>query len=471
MPHQRHIADVAYELNPDGRLRYDEVVVTMMRQSGKTSLVRAKSIWRVTTGQARFLDDQVCIYTAQKRQDARRKLQRDFIPRLRKAAAQGSFHEIKVGTSALPQTATEFKVSMNNGQEHVLFGPSSYLQIETPNREAGHGDTVDDATVDEAFAHRSDEIEQALSPTMLTRNGKQLWVVSTAGDDQSFYFWPKIRDGRAAVASGERSNVAYFEWSLPDEAAIDDEEAWWEFMPALGRTIDVDTLRRDLARARRRTDDDGEDIFRRANCNQWVRIPVMSDDDQPAVIGPEAWAKLVDPSARIVGDLALGVDQSPMHRTHYLAVAGRTADGQTLVEVIHEQRSSVGLEDRIDEAIQRFSPVCIAWDDGSSRGLAPFIRRVVGDSRKDMLRPYSGRDWAAACESFYNAVNDQSICHLDQDWLTLGVEGATQKRRGDAWVWDRLTASSDIAGLCASTAAYRAIETYTPSEDEQFYVY
>lgn len=470
MPHQQYIADVAYELNDDGRLRYDEIVLTMMRQSGKTSLVRAKSIWRASVAQTRFGLDQVSVYTAQKRQDARRKLQRDFAPRLRRATAAGMFTEIR-DTRSLPQSPTEWKLSMNNGQEHILFGPSSYLQIETPNREAGHGDTIDDATIDEAFAHRTDEIEQALSPTMLTRPSKQLWVVSTAGDDQSFYFWPKVRDGRRAIEAGGASNVAYFEWSLPDEAEIDDEDAWWEFMPALGRTIEVDTLRRDLQRARRRTDDDGEDLFRRANCNQWVRTPIMSEDDEPRAVDIDVWRSRTEPTARIVGDIALGVDHSPQHRTHYLSVAGTTDDGRILVEVIHEQRSAMGLEDRIAEALLRFNPIAVAWDDGASRVLAPMIRRVVGERHKDLLRPFSGRDWGAACESFYSAIVEGRLCHLDQDWLSFGVEGATRKVRGDTWVWDRLTATSDIAGLCSATAAFRAIETYTPTEEPEFYVY
>ena len=158
MPHQRHIADVAYELNDDGRLKYDEIVLSMMRQSGKTSFVRAKSIWRVSVGQQMFEQDQVSVYLAQKRQDARKKLARDFVPRLRHSTARGDFREIRDSRDA-PKLPGEWKLSMNNGQEQIMFGPSSYLQIETPNREAGHGDTVDDATIDEAFAHRSDEIE------------------------------------------------------------------------------------------------------------------------------------------------------------------------------------------------------------------------------------------------------------------------------------------------------------------------
>lgn len=467
MPHQQYIADVAYELTGDGRLKYDEIVLSIMRQSGKTSFVRAKSVWRCTTGQKFFGQDQVSVYTAQKRQDARKRLQRDFVPRIRKASM---FREVK-DTRSLPLTSTDWKVSMNNGQEHILFGPSSYLQIETPNREAGHGDTVDDATIDEAFAHRNDELEQGLEPTMLTRKGKQLWVVSTAGDDQSFYLWPKIRDGRAMIERGVETSTAFFEWSLPDDADIDDEDAWWEFMPALGRTIDVVTLRRGLEKARRRTDEDGEDMFRRANCNQWVRIPIMSDDDQPRVIDRPTWSALADGHARIVGDLALGVDMSPAHRTVYLSVAGATGDGRHLVEVVHQQTSLMGLEDRITEALQRFAPVAVAWDDGTCRELAPSIRRAVGDQAKEVCKALTGREWSAACGGFVTAVKDGRLTHLDQDWLTFGVEGATKKHRGDSWVWDRLTSSSDIAGLCAATAALRAIESYTPSESDEFYVY
>jgi len=472
MPHQQHIVDVAYELNGDDRLKYDEIVLTVMRQSGKTSLVRAKTIWRCTTGQAQFGADQVSVYLAQKRQDARKKLQRDFVPKLRHATANGDFREVR-DTRSIPTEASDWKLSMNNGQEQIMFGPSSFLQIETPNREAGHGDTIDDATIDEAFAHRDDEIEQALNPTMLTRRDKQLWVVSAAGDDKSFYFWPKIRDGRRSVEAGETSNVAYFEWSLPPEADIDDEDAWWEHHPALGRTIELDTLQRELAKARRRTDEDGEDLFRRSNCNQWVRTPIMSDDDRPRVINSGTWGARVFEQASIVGDLALGIDQSPQFRTHYLSVSGRCQDGRFLSEVVHQQSSVMGLEDRIEEALLRYNPVKVAWDDGASRVLAPMIRRAVGDERKAILMPLSGRDWSAACESYLTAIMENTMCHLNQDWLTLAVEGADKKHRGDSWVWDRLTASSDIAGLCAATAAHRAIESYTPpvDEDEEFYVY
>ena len=472
MPHQQYVMDVAYEIEPaTGRLRYDEVIWSIMRQSGKTTGVRAKSVWRCTTGQSYFGGDQVSLYLAQTRGAARRKLERDFGPALRHASAGGSFTEI-TNPKARPRTPTEWKLSLNNGQEHLLFGGASYLQIDAPNREAGHGDTIDDATIDEAFAHHSDVVEQSVEGTNVTRTDSQLWIVSTAGDEKSMYLWPKVRDGRKMVESGKRSNVAYLEWSLPDDADIGDEDAWWEFMPALGRTISVDTLRRKLAKARRRGDDEGEDVFRRTNCNQWVRVPIMGDDDQPQEIPTATWLARTQPKARHVGDVALGVDTSTAHRTVYLTIAGLTLDGRHLVEVIHEQEGRGGIETYIDQAMQRYAPVRVAWDNTNQGGkaLAPGIMRAV-DERAELV-PLSGAEWGAACESFLIGVTENRICHLNQDTLTFAVEGATRKHRGQSWVWDRLTAVADIAPLCAATAAHRAIESYTaPDEDEEFYVY
>lgn len=472
MPHQQYVADIAYEIEPStGRLRYDEVVWTIMRQSGKTTAVRAKSVWRCSAGQTRFEADQVSLYLAQTRGAARRKLERDFTPGLRRATAAGSFIEID-NVRSKPKTPTEWKLSLNNGQEHILFGPSSYLQIDAPNREAGHGDTIDDATIDEAFAHQSDDVEQSIEGTNVTRTDAQLWVVSTAGDEKSVYLWPKVRDGRKMVESGRRSNVAYLEWSLPDDADIGDESAWWEYMPALGRTITVDTLRRKLAKARRRGDEEGEDVFRRTNCNQWVRIPIMSDDDRVQEIDPDLWKAATVKGARHVGDVALSVDQSPAHGTVYIAVCGRTADGRQLIEVVHEQRGLGGLETFIDQHVQRYAPVAVAYDNTSqaTRVLAPSIERAV-DERADLIA-YSGGEWGAACESIKSGIIDGRIVHLGQDWLTFAVEGAVKKQRGQSWVWDRLTATSDIAPLCAVTAAHRAIESYiVPAPDEGFYVY
>src|SRR5215217_7263151 len=70
MPWQRHVADVALELDPEtGLLAYREVILTVPRQSGKTTLLLAVMTHRALG----FGQRQRVLYTAQTRNDARKK--------------------------------------------------------------------------------------------------------------------------------------------------------------------------------------------------------------------------------------------------------------------------------------------------------------------------------------------------------------------------------------------------------------
>ncbi|HEV7535365.1 MAG TPA: hypothetical protein VGP90_06995, partial [Acidimicrobiia bacterium] len=45
LPHQRRVWDVALEVDDDGQFAYRTVVLTVPRQGGKTSTVRAVTTW------------------------------------------------------------------------------------------------------------------------------------------------------------------------------------------------------------------------------------------------------------------------------------------------------------------------------------------------------------------------------------------------------------------------------------------
>ena len=66
MPWQRQVARVATELRADGRWRYRTVVVTVPRQSGKTTLVQALQVHRAITRP----EPMAAYYTAQTGKDA-----------------------------------------------------------------------------------------------------------------------------------------------------------------------------------------------------------------------------------------------------------------------------------------------------------------------------------------------------------------------------------------------------------------
>jgi phage terminase large subunit-like protein len=79
MPWQQTVADVGFEINPEtGLMAYREIVVTVMRQNGKTQLVLATESERCMVWE----DPQRVIYTAQTGSDARDKLLEDQVPLL-----------------------------------------------------------------------------------------------------------------------------------------------------------------------------------------------------------------------------------------------------------------------------------------------------------------------------------------------------------------------------------------------------
>lgn len=268
MPWQRYVADVVMEIDPaTGQLAYQEMGLTVPRQSGKSTWVLAKSAHRASATKF-FGARQHLVYTAQTRMKAREKWEEDFLVELQASAAFRG----------------RVRPHMQMGNEHVRFVNGSRFGIESATEKAGHGGTLDEAYIDEAFAQTDWRLEQAFSPAMITRLNKLLAWISTAGWlDGSPYLEEKVQLGRMAVTDGRSRGLAYFEWSAPEDADPGDESAWRMCMPALGYTITAEAIRAEYQKAR----DAGKiNEFRRAYLNQWVPKDV---DEDWLVISQDAW--------------------------------------------------------------------------------------------------------------------------------------------------------------------------------------
>jgi phage terminase large subunit-like protein len=273
MPWQRHVADVVMEIDPaTGRLAYTEMGLTVPRQSGKSTWVLAKSAHRASATKF-FGPRQHLVYTAQTRMKAREKWEEDFLVSLEESAVFGP----------------RVKRHMQTGNEHMRFSNGSRFGLESATEKSGHGPTLDEAYIDEAFAQVDFRLEQAFSPSMITRANKLLAWISTAGWlDGSPYLQEKVELGRAAVAEGQLRGLAYFEWSAPEGADPGDEKVWWACMPALGRTISVEAILAEYEKARK----SGRlNEFRRAYLNQWVPKDV---DGDWLVISQDSWGAAGD---------------------------------------------------------------------------------------------------------------------------------------------------------------------------------
>jgi phage terminase large subunit-like protein len=419
MPWQQFVADVALEVDPaTGKLAYREVGLTVPRQSGKTTLVLANIFTRALSAPRQNIR-----YTAQTGSDARKKLVDDWLP----ALEDSSFKRRGL-----------FEPRMTNGHEALKFKNGSHAGLVATVKKSGHGGTIHQATVDEAFAQPDARIEQALKPAMSTIRGAQFWVISTAGTpDESPYLLGKVEHGRELAASGARSGVCYFEWSPPEDADPAAEETWWSCMPALGITQTVEVIRADFASM-------PLNEFERAYLNRWKAGSV------DPVIPVAAWIELVDFESRAMDPVCLSFDVTPDRSASSIAAAGRRKDGKFHVEVIRQGRGTGWVAKEVARLVERHHPSAVICDPSGPAG--SLLPDLVG-LRVDAI-PVNSNEHGQACGILFDAVDQRQVHHLGTPEVTAAIDGAVKRPVGDGlWAWGRKNSGVDISPLVAITLA------------------
>jgi phage terminase large subunit-like protein len=260
MAHQHRIVATGTERLEDGRPAFRQVVIEEPRQQGKSVSVLSLMVTVALAAPGTMI-----AYSAQTRQAGRKRMLDTWWPRIHRSP----------GLRKLVRARRAF------GAEAFLFANGSMIMLAGGTGTSDHGDTLHMAVIDEAWAQRDDTIEQAVKPAMMTIDGAQLWIVSTAGTEFSEYFRGKVDDGRAMAELGATDTSAYFGYSAPDDADPADPATWWGCMPALGITVTEETVAADYETMQLSE-------FRRAYLCQWPEIAKPGWE----VISQQAWAAL-----------------------------------------------------------------------------------------------------------------------------------------------------------------------------------
>ena len=369
MPHQRLVAEVAGEIMPaTGLPAYREVRISVPRQSGKTTQILVAELDRVLSWGRR----QTVIYASQDRISSRSKLEEQAVI---------------LADSPLGKM---FSMRRQTGFEQLIWPNGSTIGITASGKTSGHGKTIDLGVIDEAFSATDWRLEQAFRPAMLTRANAQMWVLSTAGTDESVFWNDKVDDGRARVEAGSTSGVAFFEWSANPDADADDPATWYSCMPALGRTVSVDTVQADH-------DSLTPDEFARAFLN------IRASGGAP-VIPAQAWAACWDGSSKPGGGVCMGFDVTPDRGFGSIGMASRVA-GRTHVELVDHRPGTDWMVGRILELQRKWAPYKIGFEPAGPAGSLRLD--LIGAGVK--AEPTDGRGYAQACKSFYDAVIDGQV--------------------------------------------------------------
>lgn len=423
MPWQQYVADVAGERKPDGSLRYPIVVVTVPRQSGKTTVMRAVGVAR---GLRRPRHD--CFYTAQTGKDARERW-RDLVAQIK--------------TSAL---APRCEVRQAAGNERLILPNGSSFRCFSPVATSLHGYTPPLVMLDEAFAHdgvTGEDLMAAIIPAQSTLADKQLWIVSTAGTALSVFLRQWVDAGRA-----DAPGVAIFEWAAADGMAPYDPATWWASHPALGFTIGQDAIlaaAQSLSRAE----------FERAYLNRWTMTVSH-------VIPRDQWDPLGEGQQPPTPDQPLVLTYDVAHDRQSAAVIANWHDpqGRHQARIVKAAPGYRWLMTEVPDLADAMGALGIGADDGgAAREVTDALVRA--GRQVDVV---GARDYATACSSLLGKIAHALFGHDGSEPFSEAAQGAALRPMGDGVAFSRRHSSGDISPIVGAAIGGWLLDRVKPPE-------
>lgn len=414
MPWQQHVLRIMLGEHPQpevsGRWAAKEVGLLVARQQGKGVVLMIRELFGLLE-----LGEKLIVHTSH------------LVP-----TSLEHFRRVKELIRANPALESQvLRIREKNGAEAVEFRSGARLLFMARSKGGGRGFSGDVLVLDEAQEMPSSSME-ALSSTLLTRPSGQICYAGTVPSQiNDCEHFTGVRDrGRA----GGDPDLAWLEWSPHPDMRIDDPRAVPMSNPSLGFRVNPASIewQRNML---------GPDGFARESLSIW------QDQGHLAILDPDVWAALADPTSTPTGPVALSIAVSP-ERVAYIGVAGARADGLIHLDYGHDERRGLTwVPQKIADLVAARKPCAVLLDPAGPAGaLIPDLVALKVD-----VTAVSGRELAAACGMVLDQAQAGNIRHLGQAPLAVALDKTRTRKVGDAWVWDNPTA--DLGPLYAVTLA------------------
>lgn len=420
MPWQRRVARVASERHPDNpeRFKYHTVILTVPRQSGKTTLMRA-----ILAQRALMHRNRSAFYTAQTGKDATARW-KDLIK--------------QIETSCLsPYVQTK----LAQGSQSMTLPNGSAISPFAPTPKSLHGYTPDDVMLDEIFEWTTEQGEMlmgAVKPAQQTRVSRQLWLVSTMGTEDSEFLNSWIDTGRKAV-DNPKSGICYFEWSLA-EGLDSYDPANWDFHPALGHTITQETLQE-------ATGSHSVGEWERAYMNRRTKVLTKWIDDETldsvmgAVIAPDDLSTV---------HMAFDVDPKPGGGAAIFA-AWQAADGKIHAKPFMSKAGRKWVAPAVLEGLE-LRPARMIYDNTGIN------RHVAGDLSNDLIEVGNTADYVTGSMMIEELIKTGQLVIEDDENETVrtAIQAVVTRKLGEGFAISRSRSSSDVSLAVALAVAVKS---------------
>jgi Phage terminase-like protein, large subunit len=391
------------------------VIVSVPRQTGKTTLIRAVGTHRcLVCGRDVF-------YTAQTAKDAKERWT-DLVKVLRVNDA----------------LRDRVKVSLRGGSEQVAFQGGGAFRVFAPTPESLHGYTPPTVCIDEAFAlsgAKGELLMGAIGPAQITVTDKQIWIVSTAGTAESTFLHEWID---RAVEGMPR--VAVFVWGATDEQDPFNPEHIAAFHPGVGFPLNgkVLTAHDVLEQA----DRNSRAEYERAYANR--RTVTLSH-----LIPAERWRALeaetlTPPDLRRV---VVSYDVAPDRQSAAILATWIDDQGHPVTKIAQAGPGISWLAPAVAALDRDWRPAATAAvDNGPVLEVTEQLRALGVD-----VEVLKEREFATASGAFLSRIDHGSIHHDGSDLLELSVTGlVTRSAVSDGVAFSRRHSIGDSSPAVAA---------------------
>ena len=437
-PWQENFLIRAFELHPDGCLRFRHVLLLVGRQNGKTLVMVVAALYRL------FLHDAAVVLGTAQNLSTAEDTWSEALEMVREVPA------LSARLLGRPSQQTGKKAfTLNNGHRYL---------VRAANKEAGRSLTTDFAMIDEAREQEDELAWDAIEPTTAARDNGQTWLVSNAGHARSVLL-KRMRSQAIASTDDPETMLGIFEWSLPEELDADDEANWGWANPSLGYGRTIRALR-----AAHKSSTVGGWL------TEYMCRWVTSVSEGPW--GKGHWDSLRKRESRIADDspLWLAVDTGLDRRSTYVVAAGWSTlyaeNGERLVhvEVIAKRPGNA------------WAPLWISkrWEALGASGVVVQGRGAPATDLIEALEdqgipvtPSVGSHVTGSAVKFYDAVRDRLVVHGGQPPLDMAATTAELRYSGDGiFMFDRRRSPMDVAPLIAVSFAWYFLTQQIEGEDQ-----
>jgi len=405
LPWQRYVLDDFLSIDEHGKFRRKIGGLLIARQNGKTHLARMLIVWKLLQGEkilAMSSNRNMALDTFQK--------------------VAGVFEEFPFLKSHVKA------IRYANGTEKILLNNGGLYEVAAATRDGSRGKTVDFLYIDE-LREISEDAWTAARPTTRARPNSQTFTTSNAGDA----FSTVLNDMRERALDYPPSEFAWYEYSAPQFAKIDDRKAWTAANPALGYLFDEAAIAESIAT-------NSVESTRTETLCQWVDSLAS-----PWPIG--AWEAIADKDIKLQKGAytVFAFDKAPSGRFASLVGGWIMEDGKIGTALIQSWESSVQVDDLkiaadIKDWVDKFRPKLVCYDKYATQSIAERLSRA-GVPTEDV----SGAQFYQACGDLLDSIVNMRMKHSAQDEMDKQMNNVAAKTNDSGWRIVKRKSAGDVS--------------------------